>query len=145
MVDTWWTLLSLCLFIHTYHEFLALGTSRWLHVWQVKLEGGCSLAADRMVSIPAPFYPSQKGRDRITLDQHLLVRAASLQNDQSWVEIYWWKQCSATRVLRSIFSMTRTPVSQRRLSIRFLELNPDSERHLCDWRQNFEHPLPGES
>lgn len=72
------------------------------HVWQVKLGGdGVSLLAERLNSIPYGYAIVHS----LTLGQHLMVCGMASFAGSSWVEVIWWEQCSATRDLRTRFSM----------------------------------------
>ncbi len=94
-----------------HHPPLAYSTPRRLCVWQVKLNDDDSLVAEWVTSVPVPSYRSRSGLDTLVLEQHRLVRAV-IRGDLSSVEVYWWRHCSPTHVLRAAFTIPGAPVRQ---------------------------------
>lgn len=95
--------------LYHFPEPLSPSEVRWLHIWQVRLEGGNSLVAEWVASIPIYFRGA--GRRTLAIEQHLLARTVTLQPSLSWVEVHRWSHCSSTRVLRAVFPIAGVPVS----------------------------------
>lgn len=73
----------------------------WLHVWQVKINDGDSLTAKWQTSIPTSCNARL---DRaLAIGRDVVARTRIPVRSLAAVEIYWWKRCSTTDILRSHF------------------------------------------
>ncbi|KAF9441995.1 hypothetical protein P691DRAFT_811522, partial [Macrolepiota fuliginosa MF-IS2] len=70
----------------------------WIHVWRVKLEPDNTLKPTRLTSVPCDRLSSTHN---LSLTPDIIARTVG-GGMNTCVELFWWKECSSTRVLRSV-------------------------------------------
>ncbi len=83
---------------------------QWLHVWQVRSKDDNSLTAEHLTSIPAYF--GDAGLGILSLKGHLLTQALNIRAGLTWIEVYWWRECSSTSIQRTVFPVVDVPVRE---------------------------------
>lgn len=74
-------------------------TVAWIHIWQLGETNTSSLSATHLKSIPYNWTPC--GYGVLSLTEDLLVRATFGERNMKWADIFLWKECDETRLVRS--------------------------------------------
>lgn len=72
---------------------------QWIHIWHVRVEADDALKATRLVSVPCcyQFLPWL-----FSLNADVAARPIRYE-EQNWIDVYWWKECTSTHVVRCAY------------------------------------------